>query len=130
MRQNVWAEVDGEVQEVNVEHDQAVKKGEVLVVQESPDSGKGNRVAQRRAAARSSRSCESTRRELIDNEELTEVERSQKESQITQLTASDRQPAEAARAAEQEERRCFKSAARSTGASSRGTSKNGCAAGR
>jgi hypothetical protein len=84
LRRHVWAEVDGEVQEVHVVHDQPVKKGEILVVQESPDLEKEieslNGQLQSDIAE-----IESTRAELIDNDELNDIERSQKQSQIAQL---------------------------------------------
>jgi hypothetical protein len=87
LRQHIWAEVDGEVQQVLVKHDDAVTKGQVLVVQESPDLDKEiaslNGQLQKDLA-----DMQATSDELFDNEELTEVERSQKESQKLQLQAS------------------------------------------
>jgi biotin carboxyl carrier protein len=85
VRQNVWAEVDGYVQQVKVAHEQNVKQGDVLVVQESPDLDKeieslNGQLREDDAA------LHATRNELDYNDELTETERSEKESQVTQLT--------------------------------------------
>jgi hypothetical protein len=87
LRRYVWAEVNGEVKNVLVVHDQAVTKGQVLVRQESPDLEKEierlNGDMQRDLAA-----LQSIRAALIDNDELTEIERSQKESEIAELEQS------------------------------------------
>ncbi|MCI0333428.1 MAG: HlyD family efflux transporter periplasmic adaptor subunit [Planctomycetes bacterium] len=86
LRQHVWAAVDGEVQQVLVAHDQSVTKGQVLVVQESPDLDKeiASLTGQLQEAEAD---MKATRAELDYNEELTETERSQKESHIAQLNA-------------------------------------------
>jgi multidrug efflux pump subunit AcrA (membrane-fusion protein) len=86
LRQHVWAEVDGYVQDVTVAHDELVKKGQLLVVQESPDLDKEieslNGELQEADA-----DLRATRAQLDYNDELTEVEKSEKESHILQLTA-------------------------------------------
>jgi biotin carboxyl carrier protein len=83
-RQKLWAEVDGHVKLVKVKHDQKVYKGDLLVEQESFDLDKeiaaltgelGKNMEDKRA----------TEDEINSSEELTEVERNQKESHIAQL---------------------------------------------
>jgi hypothetical protein len=87
VRQKLWAEVDGYVQHVSDKavHDKPVAKGDILVEQLSLDLEKeiaaltgelGKNMEDRRA----------TEDELIDSEELTELDRNQKESHIAQLT--------------------------------------------
>ncbi len=87
VRQNVWAEVDGPIKQVLVKHDDLVKKDQVLLVQQSLDLDKqieevhgelGSKVA----------TLGSTLSELNHNDELTEVERNQKESEVTSLGES------------------------------------------
>jgi hypothetical protein len=85
LRRSVWAAVEGDVEEVRVVHDQPVKKGDVLVVQESPDLEKEIESLNGELQA-STAEIESTRAELVGNDELNDVERSQKYSQIAQLT--------------------------------------------
>jgi biotin carboxyl carrier protein len=87
LRQYVWAEVDGEVKEVRVKHDQTVKKGQVLVRQESTDLEKeiestNGQLQKDLAALRSARAA------ISNNDELTDVERSQKVSEAAQLEKS------------------------------------------
>jgi len=87
LRQHVWAEADGYVQQVNVAHDQLVIKDQVLVVQESTDLDKEmeslNGELQKAQA-----DLKSTRNSLDYNDELTEVERSEMESHNLQLNAT------------------------------------------
>jgi biotin carboxyl carrier protein len=85
LRQPVWAEVDGKVDKLLVEHDDQVKKGQLLLVQRSFDLEK-EIVSVRGEIARDTEKIRSTRKELFDDDELSEVERSQKQSDITQLT--------------------------------------------
>jgi multidrug resistance efflux pump len=85
-RHNVWAEVDGEVQEVLVEHDELVTKGQLLIVQKSRDLEK-EMVSIQGQLQESLAELGATRSELNYNDELTDVERSQKESSINQLNA-------------------------------------------
>lgn len=83
-RQNVWAEVDGEVQQVLVEHDAQVQKDQVLVVQRSRDLEK--EIESVRGQLEQDRAdLNATQSELIDDEELSEAERNQKEAHLTQL---------------------------------------------
>jgi hypothetical protein len=86
-RQPVWAEVDGKVDKLLVKHDDVVKQGQVLLVQRSIDLEK-EIVAVRGELARNMEKIRSTRKELINDDELSEVERSQKESEIKQLNRS------------------------------------------
>lgn len=87
VRKSVWAEVDGEVQQVLVKHNQPVKKGEKLLVQRSPELEKeialGTGELNKNVAK-----LKSTRNELDDNKDLTEVERSQRERDVSELTES------------------------------------------
>jgi biotin carboxyl carrier protein len=86
-RQNVYAQVDGLIKQVKVTHNQEVKKGEVLLVQESPDLDKEiesvNGQLKKDAAT-----LDSTQRELDRNEELTEADKAKKESEVGQLKES------------------------------------------
>jgi multidrug efflux pump subunit AcrA (membrane-fusion protein) len=87
VRRNVWAEVDGEVQEVRVKHDQQVKSGDILVVQRSRElekeiegvNGELNKNA---------KTLEATNKELFDNDELTEAERNQRQREVKELGES------------------------------------------
>jgi multidrug efflux pump subunit AcrA (membrane-fusion protein) len=87
VRQNVWAQVDGPVKQVLVEHDALVKKGQVLLVQESDDldkvlvdlNGKLNQDIAK---------FEATKFELDRNDELTDTERNQRESEVAELSES------------------------------------------
>jgi multidrug resistance efflux pump len=86
-RHNVWAEVDGEVEEVLVEHDDPVTKGQVLVVQKSRDLEK--QIAELEGQLQKDLAdLRGTSSELDYDSQLTEVEKSQKESHINQLNAS------------------------------------------
>jgi multidrug efflux pump subunit AcrA (membrane-fusion protein) len=83
-RKNVWAEVDGEVQKVNVEHDQKVKKDDVVIVQRSQE------LESKIAAAegdlhKNEAKLESARSELFDNKDLTETDRRQKQSDVKEF---------------------------------------------
>jgi hypothetical protein len=85
IRKSVWAEVDGEAQKVNVEHNELVKKGDVLVVQESIDLQ--NELIDRNGKLLESKAdLESTSRDLRSNDEMTDVDRSAKQGKINQLT--------------------------------------------
>ncbi len=85
IRQNVFAMLDGEAQEVRVEHDSQVAKGQVLVVQRSRDLEKEiestNGQLQQDLA-----DIDANSRQLLDDEELSEAERSQKQAHISQLS--------------------------------------------
>jgi multidrug efflux pump subunit AcrA (membrane-fusion protein) len=86
-RHNVWAEVDGEVQEVLVGHDDPVTKGQLLVVMRSRDLEK--QIAELEGQLQKDLAdLRGTSSELDYNSKLTEVEKSQKESHINQLNAS------------------------------------------
>jgi multidrug efflux pump subunit AcrA (membrane-fusion protein) len=84
-RQKLWAEVDGYVKLVNVKHDQEVKKGDILVEQESPDLDK-EIAALRGDLGKNMEDKRATQDELRGSEELTEIDESQKESHIAQLS--------------------------------------------
>ncbi len=83
----MWAEVDGEVQKVNVEHDQKVKQNEVLIVQRSQE------LETKIAAAEGDlhkyeAKLESARSELFDNKDLTETDRRKTQSDVKELSQS------------------------------------------
>jgi multidrug resistance efflux pump len=85
IRSNVWAEIDGEVEQVLVEHDEVVKQGQVLLVQRSLDMEK--EIVAKSGDLRTAESrLRNTRRELDDNDELTDQERSTKQGEVTELT--------------------------------------------
>ena len=86
-RHNVWADVDGEVQEVLVEHDELVTKGQLLVAQRSRDLEKEIASVEGQLG-KDLAALNGAIRVLDDNDELTELERSQKENEVTQLKES------------------------------------------
>ncbi len=87
VRSNVWADVDGEVQEVLVEHDDLVTKGQLLVVQRSLDLEKEIASLQGQLQ-KDLKDLSGTESELDYNDDFTDVERSQKEAQVLQLRES------------------------------------------
>jgi biotin carboxyl carrier protein len=87
IRKNVYAQVDGMIKKVNVEHDDLVHKGDVLLVQESPELDKQIEEV-RGQLQKDFAQLDATRRELDRNEELTEADKSKKESEATQLQES------------------------------------------
>lgn len=86
-RQNVYAQVDGIIKNVNVEHDDVVHKGDVLLVLESPDLDKEiERI--RGQLQKDLAAVRSTTQELDRNKELSAVEKSKKEIAVAQLKES------------------------------------------
>jgi hypothetical protein len=87
VRQYVWAEDSGRVEEVYVEHDDTVEKGKELLKQRNLDLEKEieniNGQLQKDTQA-----LVSAEEQLVNPEELTDVERIQKEGEVTQLKAS------------------------------------------
>jgi multidrug efflux pump subunit AcrA (membrane-fusion protein) len=86
LRQNVYAQVDGYVKQVLVKHNDPVKKGQLLLVQESPDIEKDIEMV-RGELASSTAKLVATGSELTRNSDLTEIERATKESEVTELKA-------------------------------------------
>src|SRR5262249_44710604 len=84
VRQHVFAQQDGDVQQVLVEHDSAVKKGDVLVVERNPDLEK-EMEATRGQLTQAQADIESTNRSLIDDRDMTEADKSQKYAHVAQL---------------------------------------------
>ncbi|HEX3601603.1 MAG TPA: HlyD family efflux transporter periplasmic adaptor subunit, partial [Lacipirellulaceae bacterium] len=85
VRKNVWAEVDGDVEAVNVEHDTLVHKDEVVLVQRSRELEK--EIAQANGELHKNEAkLESARGELLDNKELTDAEKSQKQRDVKEFT--------------------------------------------
>jgi biotin carboxyl carrier protein len=83
IRQNVWAEVNGNVQQVLVEHDDLVKKGQLLVEQNSPDLEKEIETVQGELNTDIEKVSALERERL--SRDLTEAERSQKEMESGQI---------------------------------------------
>lgn len=86
-RKNVWAEVDGEIQQVNVKHDQKVTTGEVLLVQRNTDLEK-EIAAKTGEFNKDKASLASIDRELKGDKELTPNDVSAKELEKVQLNQS------------------------------------------
>lgn len=85
LRQHVWAAIDGEVQKLNVSHNALVEKGDVLVVQESPDLEK-EIEALNGQLQEAQAELNTTRAELSRNFELAEADKSQKQAHMAQLS--------------------------------------------
>ncbi len=84
LRQPVWAEIPGEVQQVLVEHDSPVRKGQPLVILKSRELEK--QIAEVSGQlGESIKDRQSTNLELFDSKKLTDVEKAQKESKVLQL---------------------------------------------
>jgi multidrug efflux pump subunit AcrA (membrane-fusion protein) len=86
LRQNVYAQVDGYVKQVLVKHNDLVKKGQLLLVQESPDIEKEIETV-RGDLASSQAELANTIGELNRNTELTDIERATKQGEVTKLQA-------------------------------------------
>ncbi len=87
VRENVWAEVDGLIERINVKHDQHVTKNEVLLVQGSPDLEKEIAAAEG-DLHKNEASLDASQGELFDNKELTQKERSDKEREVKEFSAT------------------------------------------
>jgi hypothetical protein len=87
VRKNVYAQVDGLIEKVNVKHDQLVHKGEVVLEQKSFELDKQLEEV-RGQLQKDAAQLDATARELDRNEELTEADKSKKESEVTQLKES------------------------------------------
>jgi multidrug efflux pump subunit AcrA (membrane-fusion protein) len=84
IRQNVWAEVNGYVQQVLVEHDDLVKKDQLLVEQRSDELAKEIETVQGELQTDMAKAA-ALQRELLQRRDLPEAEQSQKESELNQL---------------------------------------------
>jgi multidrug efflux pump subunit AcrA (membrane-fusion protein) len=84
IRQNVWAEIDGDVRQVHVEHNVQVEKGQVLVEQHSDELETKIKDTQGQldTAIVQKRSLD---RQLKYKRDETEADRSQQISELTQL---------------------------------------------
>ncbi|HEX5472451.1 MAG TPA: biotin/lipoyl-binding protein, partial [Lacipirellulaceae bacterium] len=87
IRQNVYAQVDGLITQVNVEHDSIVHKGDVLLVQESFDLDKDIESINGELRTKSA-TLDATNMELNHNDDLTQADKSKKESEVAELTES------------------------------------------
>ncbi len=87
VRQNVWAQQDGEVQDVLVEHDDAVKKDQVLLVQKSPELDKQLESVRGDLKSKVAK-LSAINDELNRSSELTDAEKSQRESEGMELRES------------------------------------------
>lgn len=86
-RKNVWADVDGLVQQINVEHDQKVNKDDVLIVERSPELEK-EIAAKQGELNKDNAALLSIERELQGDKELAPNEISQKEREKNELIQS------------------------------------------
>lgn len=85
VRGNVWAEIDGIAKKVTVEHDDLVKKGEVLVEQDSPELDQRIQGALKELSTDQA-DLDSTNRALSDDDEMPEAERNQKQMDVNRLS--------------------------------------------
>ncbi|HEY3392433.1 MAG TPA: hemolysin D, partial [Lacipirellulaceae bacterium] len=84
IRQNVWAEITGDVQQVLVEHDDPVKKGQLLVEQHSDELERQIKDVHGKLQAANAE-FDALNSLLMSDRELTAVERSQKFSDRGQV---------------------------------------------
>jgi biotin carboxyl carrier protein len=87
IRQNVWAEITGDVRQVLVEHDDPVKKGQLLVEQHSDELEKEIKTAFAQLETDRAK-MRALDRELKYDQDVPDAERSQKISELTQLEKS------------------------------------------
>jgi hypothetical protein len=87
IRQYVYAQVDGQIKKVNVEHDDLVHKGDVLLVQESPDLDKQIETVNGELRSKTAK-LDTLNLELNRNSDLTDTEKNQKESESAELAPS------------------------------------------
>jgi multidrug efflux pump subunit AcrA (membrane-fusion protein) len=84
LRQPVWAEVAGLVDEIRVEHDSPVTKGQVLVVLQSAELE--TEIAELEGLLAESRAqIDAINRAMIDDRGLTKIEKTQKATEVAQL---------------------------------------------
>jgi biotin carboxyl carrier protein len=84
VREHVFAQLDGDVEKVLVDHDVPVKKDQVLVVERSLDLEK--EVETVRGQLEQTRAdINSTVQELIHNKDMSEADRNQKNASVAQL---------------------------------------------
>lgn len=84
VREHVFAQLDGDVEKVLVDHDSPVKKGDVLVVERSLDLEKEMETV-RGQLEQTRADINSTSRELLDDKDLSEADKSQKMAHVAQL---------------------------------------------
>ena len=84
VRRHVFAMHDGEVREVLVGDESPVKKGQLLVVQNSRDLDK-ELESKRGELQRTLAERDSTMSDLVNDEEMTEADKNQKSAQVAQL---------------------------------------------
>ncbi|MEX2091578.1 MAG: HlyD family efflux transporter periplasmic adaptor subunit [Pirellulales bacterium] len=88
LRRNVFAMLDGEVSEILVEDDSAVKKGQLLVVEDSRELEK-ELVTTRGELQRTEAEINSVRSQSIDDdEEVSQADRNQQVARLSQLETS------------------------------------------
>ena len=87
VRKNVWAEVDGTVEEVNVDHDSKVTKDDVILVQRSPELEKEIAAAEGELHKNEAK-LNSAQSELFDNKDLNETEKTQKQRDVKEFSES------------------------------------------
>ncbi len=87
VRQNVYAQVDGPITKVSVDHDSLVHKGDVLLEQESFDLDKEIESVNGELRTKSA-TLETTNMELNHSDELTEADKNKKAGEVAELTES------------------------------------------
>ncbi len=96
LRRNVFAMLDGEVKEIKVEDDSQVKKGQVLVVEDSRELEK-EIVSTNGELLTTEADIRATQNQSIDNDaDIPQNDRNQQEARLSQLKAQSVQPAKEA----------------------------------
>jgi biotin carboxyl carrier protein len=88
VRQNVFAMLDGEVRQILVEDDSPVKKGELLVVQNSSDLEKELETVRGQLLETEAEISSTSRQSIGDDEDSTEADRNQQIARVEQLEKS------------------------------------------
>jgi biotin carboxyl carrier protein len=84
VREHVFAQLDGDVQDVLVDDTSPVKKGDVLVVERSLDLEKETETT-RGQLEQTRADINSTSRELLDDKDMSDADKSQKIASVAQL---------------------------------------------
>lgn len=87
IRKNVWAEVDGKVEQVNVDHDSKVSKGEVVLVQRSQELEE-KIAATEGELHKNQAKLNAVQTDLFDNKDMNETEKSSKVRDIKEFSES------------------------------------------
>jgi multidrug efflux pump subunit AcrA (membrane-fusion protein) len=87
VRKNVWAEVDGKVETINVEHDSKVAKGDVVLVQRSQELEE-KITAVEGELHKNEAELNMAQSDLMDSKEMNDTEKSQKERDVKKFSES------------------------------------------